>query len=238
MSLTLPPAWQAVLSPALWTTPAWHQLSDRLQALAQSGWPAFPPPDQVFAALAAVPPSHVQVVILGQDPYHGPGQAHGYAFSVPSGQPLPPSLRNILREWQDDLGLAPPGHGCLTAWASQGVLLLNTVLTVAPGQAGSHAHWGWQLLTRAILQAVCRQRSPTMFLLWGRQAAAMMPADLPDWHGCLRSAHPSPLAANRGGWFGQKPFSRTNAWRAAQGLAPIDWSLPSRQANGDLFDVN
>lgn len=238
MLLTLPSAWQAVLPDGFLHSPPMQQLEARLQALSAAGWPACPPQHQVFAALSALTPDQVRVVILGQDPYHGPGQAHGLAFSVAPGQPVPPSLRNILREWQDDLACAPAASGCLSPWASQGVLLLNSVLTVAPGRAGSHADWGWQHLTAAILQYLCQSSQPRMFLLWGRQAAALMPADVPPPHACLQAAHPSPLAANRGGWFGHQPFSRTNAWLSAQGLPPIDWSLPMTNPMGDLFDDN
>lgn len=195
----------------------WPAIRKRLDAT--PGW--LPGPQRVFAALAATPPQRVRVVILGQDPYPTPGHANGLAFSVTPGTPLPRSLRNIFTELRDDLGAAPDS-GDLGAWAEQGVLLLNSALSVPPGQAGAHAGWGWDRLAR---QAVARaqEHGPLAFLLWGAQAQkafAGLPRaqDLP-----IASAHPSPLSARRG-FFGSRPFSRINEWLTGQGRPPIVWT--------------
>lgn len=187
-------------------------------------------PAQVLRALALVPRAAVRVVILGQDPYHGPGQAEGLAFSVPRGHKIPPSLRNIDLELARDLGLAPPGHGQLDAWAHQGVLLLNTVLTVEDGHAASHAGWGWEALTDALVRAVAGDAAPKAFLLWGRaaQAKAVLIAQVSaGQHLVLQANHPSPLSARRGpipfvgcGHFGQ--VARFLASRRPE-AAPVDW---------------
>lgn len=182
-----------------------------------------PPAPQRFAALQACAPEDVRVVILGQDPYPTPGHAHGLAFSVaPEVQPLPRSLANIFKEMQDDLG-ACPANGDLRFWATQGVLLLNTALTVPAGEAGGHARLGWGRLTADVLDAL--DGRPRAFLLWGKpaQAHAARLAD-PD-HLILTSAHPSPLSARRG-FFGSRPFSRVNAWLKARGETPINWTTP------------
>lgn len=187
-------------------------------------------PLQVFAALQATPLHQVKVVILGQDPYHGPGQAHGLAFSVPRGVAIPPSLRNIRKELQRDLGWAPPEHGCLQAWADHGVLLLNTVLTVAPGQAASHAGWGWETLTDQLISAVAAQSQPMVFMLWGAHAQKKRPlieaAGGPTPHRILQANHPSPLSATRGPvpFMGCGHFGQTRAFLAEQGVS-LDWSI-------------
>ncbi len=184
----------------------------------------FPAFGDVFAALRLTPLAKARVVIVGQDPYHGEGQAHGLAFSVQPDVPLPPSLRNIYQELRDDLGVAPPPNGCLTGWASQGVLLLNTVLTVRSGDAHSHARKGWERLTDAILQLVATQ-TRAVFVLWGgpaRKKRSLL-GDAP----VVESAHPSPLSAYRG-FFGSRPFSQVNEFLLAQGEPPIDWSAPAR----------
>lgn len=183
----------------------------------------FPPAEETFAALQFTPPATVRVVILGQDPYHGLGQAHGLSFSVPRGVPLPPSLRNIYRELDDDLGLRPAKQGDLTTWARAGVLLLNTGLTVRANQAGSHAGAGWEQFTDQILKAVARQRPSTVFILWGNAARAKRRLLRLENH-VIESAHPSPLSAHRG-FFGSRPFSRCNAALAKAGLEPVDWTL-------------
>lgn len=192
-------------------------------------------PGDVFAALRLTRRADVKVVILGQDPYHGPGQAHGLAFSVRPGVAIPPSLRNIRKEIQRDLGVAPPEHGCLQAWAEQGVLLLNTGLTVEAGEAASHAGWGWELLTDALITAVAADPGPKVFMLWGAhaqrkaplidQAAASQGADQAR-HLVLQSNHPSPLSATRGPvpFIGCGHFGQAQAFWQAQGQC-LDWTL-------------
>ncbi len=185
----------------------------------------YPAPEQELFALTATPAHCVRAVILGQDPYHEPGQAMGLSFSVPKGTPLPPSLRNIYKELQDDLGIEPPKHGDLTAWAKQGVLLLNTVLTVEKGKANSHADFGWQRFTDGILRATNRLSQPIVFILWGAQAQkkeALLFSKAPRL--ILKAPHPSPLSSYRG-FFGSKPFSRCNAFLQEHGEAPISWLL-------------
>jgi len=184
----------------------------------------FPPADDVFAALHLTPYATTRVVILGQDPYHGPGQAHGLCFSVRRGVAVPPSLANIHKELQADLGVAPPPDGNLEAWARQGVLMLNATLTVRAGQAASHQGKGWETFTDEVLRAVDGKPHPVVFILWG--ASARRKKSLIDLsrHTVIESAHPSPLSAHNG-FFGSRPFSRTNAALEAAGLTPIDWSL-------------
>jgi uracil-DNA glycosylase len=186
----------------------------------------FPPHDRVFAALHLTAYADTRVVLLGQDPYHGPGQAHGLCFSVQRGVKLPPSLVNVFQELRDDLGIEPPGHGNLEAWAQQGVLLLNTCLTVRSGAAGSHHGKGWERFTDRVLQVVNAKTERVVFLLWG--APARRKASLVDTsrHVIIQSAHPSPLSAHSG-FFGSRPFSRTNAALEEAGLPPIDWRLPA-----------
>lgn len=185
----------------------------------------YPPADDVFAALHLTPYEDTRVVILGQDPYHGPRQAHGLCFSVRPGVDVPPSLANVFKELQADLGIAPPGHGHLAAWARQGVLLLNTTLTVRAGQAASHQGKGWELFTDEVLRAVDAKPHRVVFLLWGAAARRKKSFIDLDRHVVLESAHPSPLSAHNG-FFGSRPFSRTNAALEQAGLTPIDWRLP------------
>ncbi len=186
-------------------------------------------PAQVFRALALTPLARTRVLILGQDPYHGPGQAEGLAFSVPAGQRLPPSLRNIFKEQQRDLGLALPGHGSLARWAAQGVLLLNTTLTVEDGHPASHAKLGWQALTDAIFQALADDPAPKVFMLWGAHAQAKAPL-LPgdgEPHRLLQSNHPSPLSALRPPWpfIGNGHFGLANRFLVGAGRGAVDWGL-------------
>jgi len=189
----------------------------------------FPRPRDWFAALDATPPQDVRVVILGQDPYHGPGQAHGLCFSVQPGVRTPPSLVNIYKEMQSDLGIPRASHGYLKHWASQGVLLLNNCLTVESGMAASHQGKGWEKFTDAAVAAVAADPAPKVFILWGSHAqkkAANVPglgADSP--HLILRAPHPSPLSAHNG-FFGSRPFSQANAFLEAHGRGAIDWRLP------------
>jgi uracil-DNA glycosylase len=184
----------------------------------------YPPQGEEFTALKLTPYDAVRAVILGQDPYHGPGQAHGLAFSVRPGVAVPPSLVNIYKELRSDLGIAPVRHGYLVEWAQQGVLLLNTVLTVRAGEANSHKGRGWEKLTDAIIRAVSARETPAVFILWG--APAQKKAALIDEtrHTILRAAHPSPLSA-RNGFFGSQPFSQTNSSLERYGQAVIDWQL-------------
>lgn len=183
----------------------------------------FPPADETFAALRLTPPATVRVVILGQDPYHGPGQAHGLSFSVRPGVPVPPSLRNIYRELQTDLGIEPVNHGDLTAWARQGVLLLNSTLTVRAHEPASHAAAGWTKFTDRVLSTVAQLQPDAVFMLWGNTARSKRPLLGPA---CVvvESAHPSPLSAYRG-FFGSRPFSRCNDALARADVEPIDWRL-------------
>ena len=177
----------------------------------------------IFNAFQRTPFEAVRVVILGQDPYHGQGQAHGLCFSVPEGVPPPPSLQNIFTEIQRDLGIAKPAHGDLSKWADQGVLLLNATLTVRADQAGSHQGKGWERFTDAAIRALARERAGIVFLLWGR-FAQNKEGLIGDQHYVLKAPHPSPLSAHRG-FIGCGHFGQTNELLAAQGQAPIDWSL-------------
>lgn len=183
----------------------------------------FPPHDDVFNALHFTPYGDVRAVILGQDPYHGPGQAHGLSFSVPQGVDIPPSLRNMHQELQSDLGIEPPGHGNLEAWAAQGVLLLNSVLTVRAHAAGSHRKQGWEQFTDRVIQVVSDKPEPVVFILWGNFARSKAPL-IAAHHHIIESPHPSPLSASRG-FFGSRPYSRTNAALESAGRPPIDWRL-------------
>jgi uracil-DNA glycosylase len=179
----------------------------------------------IFAALNATPFDKVKVVILGQDPYHGPGQAHGLCFSVRPGVPAPPSLENIFKELERDLGIPRPTHGCLQHWADQGVLLLNAVLTVEESRAGAHAGKGWEGFTDHIVDALNREREHLVFLLWGSYAQKKGAMIDTRRHKVLRAPHPSPLSAHRG-FIGCGHFSATNEYLRRTGQMPIDWSLP------------
>lgn len=185
--------------------------------------PAYPPANLRFRALELLAPSDVRVVILGQDPYHGAGEAHGLAFSVPDGVKMPPSLRNIFRELSEDMNVAPSKATDLTRWVRQGVLLLNTALTVEPDSPGSHANIGWKHVTDAIIAALGQSETPIVFVLWGKHAQEKREL-IPDngSHLIIQSAHPSPFSAYRG-FLGSRPFSRINQWLAAQGKLEIDW---------------
>ena len=192
-------------------------------AQARHGAEIYPPAGQEYRALELCPPEAVRVVILGQDPYHEPGQAMGLAFSVPEGTKLPPSLRNIYTELEADLGQKSQTCGDLTAWAEQGILLLNTVLTVEKGKANSHSTWGWQVFTDAVIEATNRLPQPIAFVLWGAQAqkkAALIHTDAPRL--LLQSPHPSPLSSYRG-FFGSRPFSKINQFLQSHNQAPILW---------------
>lgn len=203
-------------------------LADFLRAEKHAGKAIFPPGADIFAALDATPFDAVKVVILGQDPYHGPGQAHGLCFSVRPGVGVPPSLANIFTEIERDLGFARPDHGCLLPWARRGVLLLNAVLTVQAGMAGSHQGRGWEGFTDRVVDALNREREGLVFLLWGSYAQAKGKLIDSRRHCVLRAPHPSPLSAHRG-FLGCRHFSKTNQYLEASGRAPVDWSLPARK---------
>ena len=217
--------WNPVLRNEL-AKPYWPQLQ-QFVADQRKKFTVFPPAADVFAALHLTTYADTRVVILGQDPYHGPKQAHGLCFSVRPGVAIPPSLANIYRELRTDLDIEPPPHGNLVGWARQGVLLLNTTLTVRAGQAASHQGHGWEIFTDQVLRAVNDKRQRVVFLLWG--AAARKKKSLIDLsrHVVLEAAHPSPLSAHNG-FFGSRPFSRTNTALVEAGLSPIDWLLPER----------
>jgi uracil-DNA glycosylase len=184
----------------------------------------YPPGNLIFNAFKHTPFDRVKVVILGQDPYHGKGQAHGLCFSVPHGIPQPPSLVNIFKELHSDLGVPVPVHGNLEPWADQGVLLINATLTVRAGQAGSHQKRGWETFTNRVIERVSELKTGVVFLLWGRYAQAKQSLVDGSKHLVLKAAHPSPLSAYNG-FFGCRPFSRTNAYLKQQGKEEIDWRL-------------
>ncbi|MEO0543346.1 MAG: uracil-DNA glycosylase [Pseudomonadota bacterium] len=204
--------------------PYMKALRDFLVSERAAGKRIFPPASHWFHALDTTPLDDVRVVILGQDPYHGPGQAHGLSFSVPVGVRVPPSLANIYKELASDLGIEPAGHGNLEKWAAQGVLLLNSVLTVEAHQAASHRGRGWEQFTDAIVRLVEQRDSPTVFILWGSYAQKKAAFVNMQKHLVLKAPHPSPLSAHNG-FFGTRPFSKANAFLAQNGMAPIDWAL-------------
>ena len=209
-------------------SPPLRALGGWLRGEEAAGKAIYPPRGTRLAALELTPLDAVRVVILGQDPYHGAGRAHGLAFSVQRGVRVPPSLANIYKELHTDLGLAPPRHGHLEAWARHGVLLLNNALTVEAASPGSHQNRGWEALTDAAIAAVAARREPSVFLLWGSHAqkkAARVPGLSTGRHLVLKAPHPSPLSAYAG-FFGSRPFSQANAFLEAHGRGPIDWRLP------------
>lgn len=222
--IRLEPSWRQRLGGVL-ASPAMQALGEFLRAEKRAGKRIYPPGPEIFAALDRTPFEAVRVVILGQDPYHGPGQAHGLSFSVPPGVPPPPSLKNIFAEQQTDLGLPIPRHGCLHAWADRGVLLLNAVLTVEEGQPGSHQGRGWEGFTDAVIDALNRERSGLVFMLWGSYAQKKGALIDRQRHCVLRAPHPSPLSAHRG-FLGCGHFSAGNRYLQGGGGAPIDWKLP------------
>ncbi len=215
--------WNPILRDEL-SQPYWHELQQFVHA-ERARYQVFPPHEEVFAALHLTPYSEVKVLILGQDPYHGPGQAHGLCFSVRREVPIPPSLANIHRELADDLGIPAPGHGNLEAWARQGVLLLNASLTVRAHRAASHQGKGWETFTDRVIAAVNDKPERVVFILWGSSARRKKTLVDTSRHVIIESAHPSPLSAHRG-FFGSRPFSRANAALVAAGRGPVDWSLP------------
>ncbi|MBX7458586.1 uracil-DNA glycosylase [Qipengyuania sp. 1NDH17] len=226
MTESVPAGWKPVLDPVLASEEA-RALGGWLRTEEDAGKTVYPPRGSRLKALELTPLDSVKVVILGQDPYHGPGQAMGLSFSVPEGVKLPPSLRNIYKELEADLGIEMPAHGDLTKWAREGVLLLNNTLTVEAGQAGSHAGRGWDAVTDACVAAVAAREAPSVFILWGSHAQAKakrIEGLRGGRHLVIESPHPSPLSAHRG-FFGSKPFSRSNSFLEDRGRGAVDWSL-------------
>ena len=224
--IRLEPSWKARVGEWL--------LRDEMRALSRflrerqvAGARIHPPGSQIFAAFEATPFDRVKVVVLGQDPYHGPGQAHGLSFSVPPGVAVPPSLDNIFKELQRDLGIRRPDHGCLLPWAERGVLLLNAVLTVEEGRAGSHQGRGWEGFTDHVVEVLDREREGLVFMLWGSYAQKKGGIVDPRRHRVLKTTHPSPLSAHRG-FIGCGHFSAANRYLARTGAGALDWSLPPR----------
>jgi uracil-DNA glycosylase len=228
MELSLSPSWPSLLGAEL-DKPYMLELQRFLQAEQQAGKHIYPSPDNWLHALQATALDQVKVVILGQDPYHQPGQAHGLSFSVQPGVKVPPSLRNIYQELQADLGIVPVKHGHLENWARQGVLLLNAVLTVEQGKAASHQGRGWEIFTDRVIHAINEHSRDVVFMLWGSYAQKKGAFVDRSRHLVLQSPHPSPLAAHRG-FFGCRHFSQANAFLEARGRAPINWQLPDLDA--------
>jgi uracil-DNA glycosylase len=226
--LKLEPSWKARVGD-YFERPQMQQLSQFLRSELRAGKTIYPPPKRIFTALDTTPFEQVKVVILGQDPYHGANQAHGLCFSVLPGVQPPPSLQNIFAELQRDLGIERPNHGCLLPWARQGVLLLNAVLTVESGLAGSHQGKGWEGFTDAIVEHLNREREGLVFLLWGNPAQQKGKLVDARRHRVLKAPHPSPLSAHRG-FIGCGHFSATNAYLRETGQSEIDWRLPPASA--------
>lgn len=197
-----------------------------IQRERDNGIPVYPPKDLVFNAFLKTPFDKVKVLIVGQDPYHGPGQAHGLSFSVPKGIPNPPSLQNIFKELISDINIPQPSHGCLLSWAEQGVMLLNATLTVRQGEAMSHHGKGWELFTDAVVSQLCKREDPVIFVLWGKSAEKKCRLEGNDFnrHFILLAPHPSPLSAHQG-FFGCKHFSKINELLIQQNKIPIEWMI-------------
>jgi len=225
MNVSIHASWEKALRETF-ASPEFTALT-RFVKKAYSQSTCFPPGPKIFQAFDRCPFDQVKVVLLGQDPYHGVGQAHGLSFSVPPGIAHPPSLVNIFKEIQADLGHPYPQHGDLTAWADQGVLLLNATLTVQAHQAGSHQGKGWEAFTDRVIATLAQQREQLVFLLWGNYAKKKARWIDRDKHLILTAGHPSPLSANRGLWFGNRHFSQCNHYLSAVGKKPIDWALPA-----------
>ncbi len=222
--IKLDESWKAPLLPAF-ATPSMQALRSFLIAENAAGKTIFPKPSHWFRALDLTPLNEVRVVVLGQDPYHGDGQAHGLCFSVPPGVRVPPSLVNIYKEMESDLGITRSANGFLESWATQGVLLLNSVLTVERGQAASHQGKGWELFTDAVIRLISERPDPVVFLLWGAYAQCKAAFVDASRHLVLKAAHPSPLSAHNG-FLGCRHFSQANAFLEVRGLKSIDWRVP------------
>jgi uracil-DNA glycosylase len=225
--IKLEPSWKIHLEDEF-ATEYMKNLSQFLRAEKAAGKKIYPQGREIFRAFSLTPFDLVKVVILGQDPYHGPGQAHGLSFSVRPGIAKPPSLQNIFKELQSDLGIQPPPHGNLENWAKAGVLLLNSCLTVIDGQAAAHAGKGWERFTDAAIEKLNQHKQNLVFILWGRKAQEKGAKIDKHRHLVLSSAHPSPLAAHNG-FFGSAPFSKTNAYLCRQGIAPVNWDVTVSQ---------
>lgn len=225
MDFQLSNDWAELLRPEM-DEPYFKQMTEQLEELYRKKT-VYPKVEHIFNALKHTPYEHTRVVIIGQDPYHGPRQAHGLSFSVQMGIAIPPSLRNIYKELQEDIGCPVPGHGSLLAWAKQGVLLLNTVLTVEEGQPNSHQKLGWERFTDRIIRLLNEREKPVVFILWGKHAQDKAAFINTIKHPVIASAHPSPLAARKG-FFGSRPFSKANEILRGIGSAEIDWRLPER----------
>lgn len=217
------PSWKRLLSDEL-NKDYIQNLSHFLDEEEKSGKEIYPPREEIFSALEVTPLEKVRVVILGQDPYHGPGQAHGLAFSVKPGIAQPPSLKNIFKELESDQGISLPSHGNLSAWAKEGVLLLNTVLTVEKGNAGSHQGRGWEKFTDKIVELLNHEKDQLVFILWGAPAQKKARNVDNSKHYIISSPHPSPLSCYRG-FFGSRPFGRTNDFFREKGLPLINWNI-------------
>jgi uracil-DNA glycosylase len=230
-TLKLSPSWKKHLA-GEFEQPYMQELSHFLASEAQAGKEIFPPRPLIFNAFNSTPFDKVKVVILGQDPYHGPGQAHGLSFSVTKGIDTPPSLNNILKELNTDLGVVAPNHGCLTEWARQGVLLLNTSLTVEKGMAGSHSKKGWSAFTDAAIKAVSEHGDKVVFMLWGAHAQSKAALIDSKKHLVLNAPHPSPLSVYRG-FYGCKHFSACNEFLRANGRQPVEWDIAKLELSND-----
>ncbi len=224
-NVSIHPSWKAALADEF-TKPYFRMLTDFIKQEKAGGKTIYPPGPLIFNAYDSTPLEDVKVVILGQDPYHNPGQAMGLSFSVPRGMRIPPSLRNIYQELNTSLGITPAAHGDLTSWARQGVFLLNAMLTVERNQPGSHQRSGWQFFTDASIKVISEQRENVVFLLWGAFARKKKVLIDPDKHLILESAHPSPFSADRG-FFGNEHFSLANAYLVKHGKEPINWEVPA-----------
>ena len=221
MDVKIEESWKRVLAPEF-EKPYFRELAQKLHEEKRAGVTIYPPGPLIFNAFQLTPFDKVKVVVIGQDPYHGPGQAEGLSFSVPHGMPLPPSLVNIYREIETDLGVKLHKDGSLRGWAEQGVFLLNAVLTVRAGQAASHSGIGWAAFTDAVIRTLSEQREGLVFLLWGNFARSKKELIDTSRHTVLEAAHPSPLA--RGAFFGCRHFSKINNILQSEGLSPIDWT--------------
>ena len=221
MDVKIEPSWKDRLA-AEFEKPYFASLVQMVRQEYQH-YPCYPPGKLIFNAFNLCPFDRVRVVIIGQDPYHEPGQAMGLSFSVPDGVPMPPSLINIFKEVTADLGIPFPLSGNLTRWAEQGVMLLNATLTVRAHQAGSHQRQGWETFTDAVIKLLSEEREHLVFILWGGYARSKAPLIDASKHLVLQAVHPSPLSANRGGWFGNRHFSKTNAYLTQYGMTPIKW---------------
>ena len=233
--IRLEPSWKARIGDYL-QTDEMRSLSTFLRQRKAAGARIYPPGQHIFTAFDATPFDAVKVVVLGQDPYHGPGQAHGLCFSVAPGVTVPPSLDNIFKEIQRDLGIARPDHGYLLPWAQRGVLLLNAVLTVEDGRAGAHQGKGWEGFTDHVVDVLNREAENLVFLLWGSYAQAKGKVIDTRRHRVLKTTHPSPLSAHRG-FLGSGHFSATNEYLLRHGQPPIDWSLPPKSARVEVAAV-